>query len=146
MARNQPKTVATGNGVEAILASIEDESRRADARILVQLMSEATGEPPQLWGSIIGFGRYHYRYESGHEGDSFLVGFAPRKDNFSIYLMGSYLPEEAARREALLAQLGRYRSVKACVYVRRLEDIDIEVLQRLAEASAAALRTRYPAG
>lgn len=60
--------------------------------------------------------------------------------------MGSYLPEEAARREALLAQLGRYRSVKACVYVRRLEDIDIEVLQRLAEASAAALRTRYPAG
>lgn len=146
MARYQPKTVATENSVEDFLASIDDESKRADARILVRLMSETTGEPPQLWGSMIGFGRYHYRYESGHEGDRFLVGFAPRKDSFSIYLMGSYLPEEAARREALLAQLGKHRMGKACLYVRRLGDIEIEVLQRLVEASAAELRKRYPTG
>lgn len=145
MAQYQPKTVATEDSVDDFIASIGDESRRADAQALVRLMSKATGEAPRLWGSMIGFGSYHYRYESGHEGDSFLAGFAPRKDNFSIYFMGSYLPEEEARREALLARLGKHRMGKACLYLRRLEDIDLEVLRQLIEASVAALRRRYPA-
>lgn len=146
MAEYQPKTVATADGIEEFITSIDDAGKQADARALMGLMTVATGESPQLWGSTIGFGRYHYRYESGHKGDSFLAGFAPRKDKISIYLMGSYLPEEEQRREELLAQLGKYQMGKACLYVRRLEDIDQGILQRLVAASAAALRTRYPTG
>lgn len=144
MAKYQPKAVATEGDVDEFLAAIADEGKRADARRLVAIMSGVTGEAPRLWGSMIGFGRYHYRYESGHEGDSFLVGFAPRKDKFSIYLMGSYLPGEQARREELLAQLGKYQMGKACLYLRRLEHVDLRVLQQLVEASVAALRKRYP--
>ena len=130
--------------VEAIMATIDENTRRADARALVEILSRATGEEPRAWGDIIGFGRYHFRYESGREGDSFLAGLAPRRDRFSIHLMGIYLPDVAKRCEALLARLGKYKAGKACIYVRRLQDVDQEVLRQLAEASATGLRERYP--
>jgi hypothetical protein len=131
-------------GVDAIIDAIDGDKRRADARDLIALMSRATGEQPRLWGNIIGFGRYHYQYESGHEGDSFLAGFASRKGKLSIYLMGSYLPDEEQHRETLLAQLGKHSMGKACLYVWRLEDIDRDVLTQLIERSVGALRKRYP--
>ncbi|MGV3575056.1 MAG: DUF1801 domain-containing protein [Devosia sp.] len=137
------KTRAGTGDVAAFLGAIEDEAKRRDADALVSLMAEVSGEPAALWGTMVGFGTYHYRYETGHEGDSFLVGFAPRKAEFSIYLMGSYFPEVAEKREALLARLGRHRMGKACLYVKRLSDVDMGVLRELAEMSVAALRKAY---
>nr|WP_269467891.1 DUF1801 domain-containing protein [Devosia ureilytica] len=93
---------------------------------------------------MVGFGQYHYKYPTGHEGDAFLVGFAPRKSEFSIYLMGTYFPQETARREALLTKLGKHRMGKACLYVKRLSDIDLDVLRALAEISVRRLRDTYP--
>ena len=132
-----------GGDVEAFVAAIADEAKRADALMLIELMSAVSGEEPVLWGTMVGFGHYHYRYETGHEGDSFLVGFAPRKAEFSIYLMGTYFPEVSARREELLARLGKHRMGKACLYVKRLSDVDLGVLRELAEISVAALRKAY---
>jgi len=136
MAEN--KTKATGASVAAHLAAIPDEARRTDCETLAQLMTRATNEPPRMWGpSIVGFGSYHYKYESGHEGDSCLAGFASRKGDISVYLMGSF-PE----REALLARLGRHKMAKACLYIRRLSDVDLEVLEQLVARSAASLKDR----
>lgn len=141
----EQKTKADTGDVGEFLAQLEDPTQRADSHRLVEMMQEVSGEPPVLWGTMIGFGRYHYKYASGHEGDAFLIGFAPRKAEFSIYLMGTYFPEETARREALLAQLGKHRMGKACLYVKRLSDIDLGVLRQLAEISVASLRAAYPA-
>ena len=145
MAAYTAKTRETGGNIEAFLATIEDEGRRADCRALVDLMSRVSGEPPALWGTMVGFGRYHYKYATGHEGDSFLVGFAPRKNELSIYLMGTYLPENAEKREALLARLGKHRMGKSCLYVKRLCDIDTAVLEDLVRLSVEALRDGYTA-
>lgn len=131
--------------VDEFLAQVESDQKRADSHVLVELMSEISGEPPVLWGTMVGFGQYHYRYPTGHEGDAFLVGFAPRKAAFSIYLMGTYFPEENARREALLAKLGKHRMGKACLYVNKLSDIDLDVLRELVEISVRKLRDAYPA-
>jgi hypothetical protein len=141
----EPKTRPTAADVGAFLAAVEDERKRADAHRLVELMSRITGEPPRLWGTIVGFGQYHYKYASGHEGDSALVGFSPRKAEFSIYLMGTYFPGQETQREALLARLGKHRMGKACLYVKRLDDIDLAVLEELVRMSVAALREHYPA-
>ena len=137
----EPKTKATEASVEAYLGAIGDPARRRDCERLAELMAEATAERPVMWGTgIVGFGRYHYRYESGHEGDACLAGFASRKGDISIYLMGGF-PE----REALLARLGRHRMGKACLQIRRLSEIDLEVLTQLVSGSVAALRRRYGA-
>lgn len=144
MAKDQAVPAEGEAEIRDLLASLDDVSRQADANHLIAIMSRATGEKPRLWGSIIGFGRYHYRYDSGREGDSFLVGFAPGRDRFSIHLMGLYLPEEEQQRESLLARLGKHKAGKACLYVRRLTDIDRDVLEQLVAVSAAALRERYP--
>jgi hypothetical protein len=132
-----------GGDVEAFVEAIGNEAKRADARALVGLMSAVSGEKPVLWGTMVGFGHYHYRYESGREGDSFLVGFAPRKAEFSIYLMGTYFPDVSERREALLARLGKHRMGKACLYIKRLSDVDMGVLRELAEISVVALQKAY---
>lgn len=137
MAEN--KTKATEASVAAHLAAIADAARRQDCEILAQLMARATKEPPRMWGaSIVGFGSYHYRYESGHEGDSCLVGFAARKGDISVYLMGSF-PE----REALQARLGRHKLGKACLYLRRLADVDLGVLEELVARSAASVKDQW---
>jgi len=145
VAMSTQKTRPDTGDVDAFLAQLADANKRADSYRLIDMMQAASGEKPVLWGTMIGFGRYHYRYASGHEGDAFLIGFSPRKAEFSIYLMGTYLPAETARRDALLAKLGRHRMGKACLYVKRLDDIDMEVLRALAEHSVAALRAAYPA-
>ncbi len=138
------KTTQTGSDVGAFLAQVEGEARQADCARLVAMMSEVAGEGPAMWGpSIVGFGRYHYRYATGHEGDSALIGFSPRKAEFSIYLTGVYFPESKDKAEALLARLGRHRMGKACLYVKRLSDIDEGILRELLELSARELRAHY---
>ena len=125
------KTVATDTSVAAFLSGL-DESRREDCQQLIALMSEATSEPPRMWGvSMVGFGSYHYRYESGREGDAMLAGFSPRVRELSIYLMGRYLDESRERADALLSTLGKHRAGKACLYVKRLSDIDLDKLREL---------------
>ena len=140
----EQKTKPGTGDVDEFIAGIADEGKRADAHALVALMQAVSGEPPVLWGTMVGFGHYHYTYKTGHEGDSFLIGFAPRKAEFSIYLMGTYFPEEEDKRAALLAKLGKHRMGKACLYVKRLSDIDMDVLRELAEISTNRLRQAYP--
>jgi hypothetical protein len=138
MAEN--KTKETGEDVSRFLNSVPDERRREDARALAALMERVTREPAAMWGSsIVGFGRYHYKYESGREGDAPPVGFSPRTKELVIYLAA-----DAADRDALLARLGKHRTGKSCLYVKRLDEIDLKVLEVLVAASVAAVRERYP--
>jgi hypothetical protein len=133
------KTVDTDASVEDYLAAIADEARRDDCRALVQLMSGVTKRPPRMWGeAIVGFGSYRYRYESGREGDAPLVGFAARKGDISVYLLAGF-----EGQQALLARLGRHRMGKACLYVRRLSDVDMRVLEQLVAGSVAEVGRRY---
>ncbi len=128
MAEN--KTRKTGASVSEFLASVQNKRRRADGETLLAMMRDATGLEPEMWGpSIIGFGSYHYKYESGREGDMFLVGFSPRKANLSLYLMGF------DGREELLARLGKHRLGASCLYVNKLADVDADALRELIEAS-----------
>ena len=144
MSGSKTKTTPNSADVDAFLARTAAD-RRADADQLVAMLQDVTGEPPVLWGdSIVGFGSYRYRYDSGREGDSSLVGFSPRKAEFSIYLLGVYFPDSAGPASELLARLGRHRMGKACLYVRRLADIDLSVLRELVELSVAQLRLHYP--
>lgn len=132
------KTLPTGEPVAELLDGIADERKRADAWRLVEMMEAATGEPAALWGgNIVGFGSYHYRYASGHEGDAPLVGFSPRARAFSIYL--SCDAETQAER---LDRLGKHKMGKGCLYVTRLSDVDEVVLRELIDASVAEARTR----
>lgn len=136
--------IAGSNAVLAFLDQL-DPVRRTDADRLVAIMSAATGEPPAMWGSsIVGFGRYRYRYDTGREGDSALVSFSPRKSEFSIYLTGVYFPDSSHLTAGFLGRLGRHRMGKACLYVRKLEDIDEAVLRDLIDFSVAELRRHYP--
>jgi hypothetical protein len=129
MAEN--KTKATDLSVESYFSAIEDEARRKDCQALAKLMSKATKHEPRMWGtSIVGFGSYHYKYESGREGDSCLVGFSSRKGDISVYLMASF-PE----REELLSKLGKHKVGKGCLYVRKLSDVDAKVLAQLIAGS-----------
>lgn len=136
----EQKTKPTGQSVKAHLDAIEDESRRKDCKALSALMKRVTGCTPKMWGpGIVGFGSYHYEYASGHSGDSCLVGFSSRKGDISIYLMPGF---EGA--DELFAALGRHKRGKACLYVRRLADVDLSVLEQLVARSYAETRRRYP--
>lgn len=122
-----PKTGPTDGDVHAFLAAVEPAVRRTDGEALLRLMQDVTGEPAVLWGpSMIGFGHHHYRYESGHEGDTFAVGFSPRKARHSLYGLTN-----APGSEALLERLGKHARGAGCVYVTRLADVDLEVLREL---------------
>lgn len=136
---SENKTKPTDASVESYLAAIADEARRQDCEALAKLMSKATQQPPKMWGtSIVGFGRYRYKYDSGREGESCLTGFASRKGDISVYLMASF-PE----RDALLAKLGKHKTGKGCLYLRRLGDVDLAVLEQLVAGSVAATQQRY---
>jgi len=138
----EAKTKPTEVSVASFLNAIEDAERRKDCKALVALMKRATGCAPRMWGpSIVGFDRYHYKYASGHEGDSCVVGFSSRKGDISIYLMGIY---EDAGAKLLLGKLGKHKAGKACVYVRRLADVQVPVLEQLVARSVADTRRRYP--
>jgi len=134
------KTIATAEPVSAYLATITDPQRRADCEQLQAMMQEITGCEAKMWGpGIVGFDQYHYRYDSGREGDMCIVGFSSRKTDISIYLVAS-----SEDQQQLLAQLGRHKMGKACLSVRRLTDIQLPVLQQLIVGSVKATRLRYP--
>ena len=122
----ETKTKPTIVSVDAFLDAVAHPVRRADGRALREMMERVTGEPAVMWGpSIVGFGKYHYRYDSGREGDMARVGFSPRSGNLVLYVGG--FPEY----EALLAQLGKHKTSKACLYVNKLADIDLGVLEEI---------------
>lgn len=132
----QNKTVPTDQNVEQFINAIEDERKRNDSFALVELMQEVTGMEPQMWGSsIVGFGSYHYKYDSGREGDSPLAAFSPRKANLTIYNMGSL-----AERDDLLKQLGKHTISGSCLHVKRLADVDLPTLKTLVEESIKYIR------
>ena len=127
------KIQATDASVDAFLAKVEPEQRRADGRVLLGMMARISGEPPVLWGpSIIGFGNVHYRYESGREGDMCRIGFSPRRAQLVLYLAAS-LPG----RDALLAKLGKHSLGKGCLYITKLADVDRATLEDLIAQSWA---------
>lgn len=129
MAEN--KTVPTDQSVEQFLNGITDEQKRQDSFALVELMREVTGMDPQMWGSsIVGFGSYHYKYASGREGDTMLVGFSPRKQNLTIYNMGGIDPDDERFKK-----LGKHTTGKGCLYIKRLDDVDLPALKSLVAAS-----------
>lgn len=144
MAKSTNKTRPTDVDVAAYLAAVTPAAKRADAEALCRLFAAWTGEEPKMWGpSMIGFGSYHYRYATGTEGDSFRVGFSPRAAAFSLYLMGTYLEQSTAPVAALFARLGKYTQGKACLYVKRLADIDLAVLEELVRLNLEALKAKY---
>jgi len=134
------KTFKTDQDVTEFINSVADEKKRADSFKLIEAMSGVTGFKPYMWGpSIIGFGNYHYKYQSGHEGDAPLAGFSPRKSAISLYLASEF-PE----RDNLLKQLGKYKLAVACVYIKRLDDINISILKKMISASARHIKKLYP--
>lgn len=132
----QLKTQPTDRSVEAFINTIADDKKRQDAAAILALMQEVTGEAPTMWGdSIVGFGSYHYRYASGREGDWFTVGFSPRKRNLTLYIMAGF-----EDYEALLEKLGKHKTGKACLYINKLEDIDLATLRELIAQSVAHVK------
>ena len=130
------KTKENDQTVETFLSSIEDAQKQQDCRTLIAIMQEATGAAPRMWGeSIVGFGHYHYKYASGREGDWFLTGFAPRKQNLTLYIMAGF-----DNYEALLSKLGKHSTGKSCLYVKRLADVDMPVLTELVVESVAHMK------
>ncbi len=136
---SEPKTRPTDASVDDYLDEIEDETRRQDCRTLVRIMKKVTGAKPRMWGpSIVGFGTYHYKYASGREGDWPLTGFSSRKRELTLYIMAGY-----TRDEELMAKLGKHKTGKSCLYVKRLADVDLKVLERLVTASVEHLKKTY---
>jgi len=133
------KTQATRSSVAKYIAAIADEERRRDCKALVKLMTAVTGQRAVMWGpGIVGFGSYHYKYASGREGDMCVAGFSSRKPNISVYLLA-----EGAAQTKLLGRLGKHKMAKACLSVRRLADIDMNILRQLIAGSIAQVRKRY---
>ena len=135
------KTQRTNQSVKSFLDAIADEERRRDCRTVLGIMQKATGAEPKMWGgSIVGFGNYHYKYASGREGDWFLTGFSPRKENLTLYIMGGL-----ERYPALLGRLGKFKTAKSCLYIKRIADIDLEVLTELVGQSVRRVAQSYSA-
>jgi hypothetical protein len=134
------KTKPTKVSADSHIAAIANEEQRNDARTLLALMRRVTGQKPRMWGpSMVGFGSYHYRYASGHEGDSALTAFAVRGRELVVYIAPGF-----EGRDALLARLGKHRTGKVCVYIRRLTSVDLKVLETLVARSIADTKRRYP--
>ena len=135
------KTKQTDNSVIEFIEQVDSPKKREDAYRLLDIFTETTGFEAKMWGpSIIGFGSYHYKYHSGHEGDAPLVGFSPRKAKISLY----FAPGET-KREELLKQFGKHTTGKACVYINKLASIDVEVLKSLINESVSFVQSMYPA-
>lgn len=134
------KTRATNASVSAFIAAVENDTRRADAKALLKLMKDVTGWKPKLWGpTIIGFGAYHYTYESGHSGSICALGFSPRKASLVIYVAD--FPGKAG----LLKSLGKHKGgLKQCLYINKLADVDVEVLRKILEGGLAQIRREWP--
>lgn len=138
MATAKPKTTETSNSVSAFVKKI-DKARQADCLAIIAIMEQQTRYPAKMWGpAIIGFGTYHYVYESGHEGDAPMVGFSPRKNEFALYIANF------AGKEELLKTFGKHKAAKACVYIKKLEDIRVPVLKKLVAGSVKHYKAKYP--
>lgn len=138
MAKN--KTTETESSVIDFINIAPDEAKRKDTFELLEIMQETTGFEPKMWGaSIIGFGSYHYKYDSGHEGDAPLAGFSPRKDAISLYLSSSF-----ENKEELLSKFGKHKAGKGCIYIKKLTDIDLEILKIMISASVKEIQKLYP--
>ncbi|MCM4172121.1 DUF1801 domain-containing protein [Arenibacter sp. TNZ] len=128
---SENKTKPNNKSVISFLNSFESKEKRKDAYALLELFKRTTNEPAVMWGeSIVGFGSYHYKYDSGREGDMPLTGFSPRKLNFSIYIMSGL-----SKQQKVLEQLGPHKTGKSCLYIKRLSDIDLDVLSELVNSS-----------
>ena len=133
------KTQPTGKSATQFLNLIEDDRRRKDCKAIAKIMKQATGQPAKMWGkSIIGFGTYHYKYSSGREGDWFLTGFSPRKNNLVLYIMAGF-----TGYTDLMAKLGKYKTGKSCLYIKSLDDVDPEILRELVSQSIAYMKKVY---
>ena len=134
------KTKETRESVSGFVKQISDEKRRKDAEAIVAMMKSATKEEPRMWGSsIVGFGRLHYKYASGREGDWFKAGFSPRKDAFTLYLCGGFSPHAD-----LMEKLGKYKTGVGCLYIKKLEDVDQKVLKQLMTRTVKGAKTFVP--
>jgi hypothetical protein len=137
MAEN--RTQVTDVDPSDFIATVENATRRADAEVMLELMTRVTGLEPKMWGpSIVGFGRYRYRYDSGREGEFMLTGFSPRKANLVIYTMPGY-----DEMDGQLAELGKHRLGKSCLYINRLADVDLEVLEQIVADGVATMRAKH---
>lgn len=135
---SDPKTKRNKKSVKKFLSRVPDARRREAAETVLALMEEVTGEKPEMWGdSIVGFGSYRYKYESGREGEWPLTGFSPRKANLTLYIMSGF-----SRYQELLAELGKHKTGRSCLYLNRLEDIDMKVLRALIEESVDHVKRR----
>lgn len=139
MSKTQNKTTETEASVTDFLNSLAEKKKKDDCIIVKNLMEEITGESAKMWGtSIIGFGNYHYKYDSGREGDFLKIGFSPRMHNLSLYIMPGF-----ERYEDYMSKLGRYKTGKSCLYIKKIEDIDIEVLKNLIKDSYDYMTNKY---
>ncbi len=139
MAKANNKTTENNDSVAAFVEKITDADRRKDCQAIIDIMEKQSGFPAKMWGSaIIGFGTYHYVYESGREGDAPLVGFSPRKTEFALYLSSEF-----DKRDELLKQFGKHKTAKACVYVKKLEDVNVDVLKKMISNSIKHTRAKY---
>jgi hypothetical protein len=135
----EPKTKKTDADVHAFIEEIPDDEQRQDATRLVEIMSRVTGSPPAMWGTtIVGFDSYHYRYAGGREGDMCLLGFSPRKRATTVYVVNGF--DEYG---PLLERLGKYSSGKACLYLKRLDDVDLTVLEEMLRHSVTSMRASH---
>lgn len=135
------KTKPTEVTAADFIAAIENSDRREDAKTVCAMMERITGQPPKMWGpSIIGFGSYHYKYDSGHEGDMCRLGFSPRKAQLVLYILTG-----AEGEEAQLARLGKHKTGKSCLYINKLTDVDTDVLEEMTRGALAWMNAKYPA-
>jgi len=138
MPKSKQKTTETTQSVSSFVKTIEDKQRQKDCFEIIEIIQKQSGFEPKMWGpSIIGFGSYHYKYESGHEGDAPLVGFSPRKSEFALYIANF------DGKEDLLKKFGKHKTAKACVYIKKLGDIDVAVLKKLVTGSVKHYQTKY---
>ncbi|GAB4315596.1 MAG: hypothetical protein Kow00117_07540 [Phototrophicales bacterium] len=136
---SQNKTVPTDGDVVAFLNSVEPQKKRADSFAILELIQQVTGEQPVMWGdSIIGFGRYHYRYHSGREGEWLVTGFSPRKQAITLYIMAGF-----DDYGDLLQKLGKYKIGKSCLYIKKIEDINLDILRELVQRSVAHIKQTH---
>jgi hypothetical protein len=141
MGKHELKTKKNDASVEGFLSSVENEQRQADAFVVLELMKKVTKAEPKMWGpTIVGFGSYHYKYASGQEGDWPLTGFSPRKSALTLYIMPGF-----DKYDDLLSQLGRYKTGKSCLYINKLSDVDLKVLEKLVKESVSHMKRTYPA-
>lgn len=137
MAEN--KTKPTRQSVSAFIRAIEDDQKRADSKTVMKMMEQITKEKPKMWGSsMVGFGTYHYKYASGQEGDWAVTGFSPRKQALTIYIMPGF-----SEYGALMKKLGKYKTGKSCLYIKKLADVDQKVLKELVKQSVSSMKKKY---